>query len=258
MRGNIMTTPHREVTNYNALLPVADAASHLAKAGGDAAVIPVLEKIVSLGLGDNIGLRLLHKHNDLRHTEHMFEREFSDEEGHALVTAATGQQSQKRVPNSWQLTADGCIAIEYSDPALLCAPDFDVEANAGKLAELYAVLADMKLDHLLGPSVNYDKHVYRGKDISAVAFLEKTDVEHRANVVRMLDHTDPSIANSTKTKWYAQPTVDSNGKTKWLTACNCFCSVSPNGDGHQGTTTHIYSGDGEEAEKSRMRGNFTM
>jgi hypothetical protein len=245
---NVMSNAPNEVENYNRLMQVTHATKYLAEAGGDAVVGPVLEKIAELGLGNEIGLRLLHKHNDLETGEAMVERDFADDEGYALVTSVTSGGLRDYVPNSWQLTENGFIAIEYSHPDLLCSPHFDITANAEKFSKLYELLSELKLDRVLGPSINYNRNVYQDEDPTNTAFLEKTDVENRANVVRRVNRHDPSFTNSAKTKWYARRMMDSDGKVRWLTACNCFCSVFPEG-GHQGTTTHQYSGDEDKKEK---------
>jgi hypothetical protein len=235
---------------YNDLLPIKEATTYLAQNGGDATVSVVLEKIVELGLGDDIGLRLLHKHNDLAIEELMIEREIFDLEGYALITAAVYKAEEPIAPNSWRLMADSTvIPIEFSAVDILCSPNFDLLANKVKLEELRQVLVSLQVEHVLGPCINYDQRVYGGRNVEDVAFLEKTDTENRINVVRPVDRVDPSFTNSAKTKWYAKKIVGLNGNATWITACNCFCSVFPNG-GHIGTKTHTYTAPNETDRKS--------
>jgi len=239
----------REAKTYNSLLPIRDAVAYLAEAGGDAVVVRALEAIVELGLGDEIGLRLLHKHNDLEDGEAMVECGITDAEGYALITTAVSSGLTTSTPNSWRLTREDSIAIEHSDPNLLCVQKFDVEENWKKFQVLYDVLAGLNVQHVLGPCINYNPKVYGDRTVEDVALLEKTDFENRANVVRPVDREDRSFTNSARTKWYAKREVGSDGRVRWLTACNCFCSVFPNGSGHEGTKTHQYNGAGKSKQK---------
>lgn len=232
-----MQCTSREATLYNSLHSVTDAVALLAKAGGDAIVSRALEEIVRLDLCDEIGLRLLHKHNDVGDGEAMIEKEKLDDEGYALVTEATTLSTDEWAPNSWILTREGALPLEYSDPTLLCNSKLIPLGGTALFSGLHRVLSNLNVEHLLGPFVIYSAKVYQEKPAYEVAFLEKTDFEHRANVVRMVDRNDPLIANSAKTKWYAKRVVDLDGHRRWITACNCFCSVFPQG-GHIGTTTH--------------------
>lgn len=226
-------------TGYNALLGIAEAHRTLEEIGGDEVVGELLSVIYEAGLGDEVGIRLLHKHNDITSSEIMFEVGGVDEEGFALITSASPvHEASEYVCNSWRLENDRFVAVEFSTKALLKK----VDASRLKLLfeTLSRVILEKKVENLLGPSINYSEDVLSHAPTENYAFLEKTDFEDRANVVRFVDRNDEAFENSAKTKWYARKTIDAAGRPTWTTACNCFCSVFPSG-GHQGTTTHRYT-----------------
>jgi hypothetical protein len=233
--------------SYNSLLDVADAHRKLESLGGDDALAPLLSVIFEAGLEAFIGIRLLHKHNDISADEIMHERMVVDDEGFSLVTAAMPRADVVDVAcNSWQLSDTGYIPVEYSDSNLLCA-GFDVKKYASVLGDLARLIRSGGVADILGPCLNYSEAVGLHAPSADSAFLEKTDAVVRSNVVRYVLRDDVAFTNSAKTKWQAQRVVDASGKVTWMTACNCFCSVLPSG-GHQGTTTHRYTKDKEEEE----------
>lgn len=227
------STAHAE--SYNNLLDIKDASLELRRCGGEAVVSKLLSVIYDAGLAEEIGIRLLHKHNDIDATEIMYEAALEDDEGFALVTSATKTAEADFECNSWRLVEGKFVPVEFSDRRLI------QELNLTKVGHVFDKLANViqaqNVEHLLGPSLNYSDAVWRKSPISDPALLEKTDFGERANVVRFVGRDEAIFIQSTKTKWYAKKVTDENGKTSWLTACNCFCSVAPEG-GHLGTQTH--------------------
>lgn len=224
--------------SYNSLFGIADASRELDRRGGDQVVGKYLKVIYDAGFGKEIGLRLLHKHNDISPREVMLESEFFDDEGFALVTEATPVSDRPDIiPNSWIATPQGYIAVEFSKRSLLQPVVHEIDEMLQELAK--TLLSDEMAD-ILGPSINYSEFVDAQAPYSDSAFLEKTDYEHRANVVRYVQRGDPAIRHSAKTKWHAKRTRDHDGNPVWLASCNCFCSVAPQG-GHLGTKTHRYT-----------------
>jgi hypothetical protein len=222
---------------YNKLMEVVAANRAFQERGGEDAVGRYLSIIAEGGLQDHLGIRLLHKHNDLADDEIMLETDVIDGEGFALVTAATPtSRPMPQVCNSWQATPHGYAPIEFSR-AELVDPSFCNHKSRRVLATLADALNADGMADLLGPCVMYSRYVAQYAPLSDAAFLEKTDTTNRANVVRYVVRDDISFQNSAKTKWHAKMTTDAAGRTVWMTACNCFCSVLPEG-GHQGTTTH--------------------
>lgn len=224
---------------YNALYEVAEANKVLRSRGGEDTVGRYLSIVARANLQEHVGMRLLHKHNDISTDEIMLETAEFDQEGFALVTAATRMDGTKNIVcNSWQATRDGYVPVEYS-ASVVMAPAFDASEHADTFEELASALMKDGMSDLLGPCLNYSSYVSAFAPSIDAAFLEKTDFANRANVVRYVKRDDVAFQNSAKTKWYAKMTIDASGKVSWTTACNCFCSVFPEG-GHQGTTTHQF------------------
>lgn len=231
----------QEAKSYNSLLPITAANLALVQLGEDEVVGRVLSVIHQAGLGDKLGVRLLHKHNDVFDDEVMHESVSVDDEGFALTTSATKcSEIDAMVPNSWQLVGDEYVPVEFSDPKLIENPLFDLSEHAEVFGAIANILRENSAEHILGPCLNYSSYVDDHAPYEKSAFLEKTDTDSRSNVVRYVELTDPSFVNSAKTKWRAVQVPDETGKLVWTTACNCFCSVSPKG-GHEGTTTHRYT-----------------
>ncbi|GEM_PF-2715795 len=227
--------------SYNALLQVADASLALCRYGGEVTVGRLLSVIQRFGLQDRLGIRLLHKHNDILPTEIMYESSFIDLEGFALSTKAVAYASiGSLVPNSWQFVDGSYVPCEYADPSLVVDPEVDLGTYAEALREVGLILRETGTENLLGLCVHYSSFVDRHDPFERSALLEKTDVEERANVVRYVNRDDPAFTNSAKTKWRAVQSIDSEGNVGWTTACKCFCSVFPEG-GHVGTKTHQYN-----------------
>ena len=242
----MLQTGAEQAASYNALLPIADAQRAFQKRGGNLAVDTLLSIVADAGAEAVVGIRLLHKHNDISAGEIMLERNEVDDEGFALITSAVPCDVRPAVCNSWQITERGLVPIEFSQPGIVVA-QFDMREHEDLFCRLSDAIIALGVEDILGPSLNYGAYVEAFAPSSGAAFLEKTDFENRANVVRYVNRSDAEFTNSAKTKWHAKRIVDSTGKATWMTACNCFCSVFPEG-GHQGTTTHSYSNGDEEKE----------
>jgi len=230
--------------SYNDLLPIAAAQRAFKERGGEVAVDKLLSIIAEAGAESTVGVRLLHKHNDLDPSEIMYETGTVDEKGFALVTSAVSRGDVRSGPvcNSWCLTGSEFTAVEFSE-AHIIAPESDVTRHENLFHRLADAIVDLKVAAILGPCLNYSSYVEGFAPSPDAAFLEKTDFKNRANVVRYVLRSDAEFSNSAKTKWRAKRITDQIGRATWMTACNCFCSVFPDGSGHQGTTTHTYEPD---------------
>jgi hypothetical protein len=224
--------------SYNGLLGIVEANRALRTIGGEETVGKILSVIADAGLEDVVGIRLLHRHNNISGDEMMFESDVIDPEGFALITSAVRtSQIEESSSNSWQFTASGYLPTEFSDPNLLADPDFSVKDHQRTFNYLSEALCDYRAETVLGPCVNYSEFVTSFSPGANSAFLEKTDSDHRLNVVRYISITDSAFINSAKTKWLAKRIIDDQGIRKWTTACSCYCAVFPAG-GHQGTKYH--------------------
>jgi hypothetical protein len=113
--------------SYNRLLDLKGATSKLFELGGEDTVGKILSVIKAQELEELISVRLLHKHNDISDQEIMLETAMIDEEGIALITAATARNSiGKTSCNSWQFIDGRYIEIEFSDPCLLVNSAFNI------------------------------------------------------------------------------------------------------------------------------------
>ena len=72
------------------------------------------------GLSDKVGIRLLHKHNEIYPDEIMAEDYVIDSNGLGLITKATkiSHLSERYVPNSWMLRGNSYIPVEFSEKSL--------------------------------------------------------------------------------------------------------------------------------------------
>ncbi|WP_158915563.1 hypothetical protein [Caulobacter sp. S45] len=226
--------------SYNELLPIAAASREYKRIQGDRVVDRLLSIIAAMGLEEQLGIRLLHKHNDTDCDELMVETAEIDDEGFCLSTRRLkcGEVADA-VPNSWREVAGRFVPVEYSQRSLV-NEDIPPDALQAALARIGAALRSTGTSNLLGPCLNYSASVSACAPTSSAALLEKTDFENVANVVRFVDRNSAEFTNSAKTKWHASYMIDGDGKKHWLTACNCFCSVFPSG-GHEGTKTHRYN-----------------
>lgn len=222
---------------YNDLIDVSDSSARIEELGGDNFVGNFLSIIAEEGLAHRIGLRLLHKHNDITDDEIMCETLQADEEGPALVTTAVKRSSNVDCTvNSWRFLNNKMVPVEFSDADLLF-DDIDSTALNNLFEKLGKALVDADASDLLGPCVNYAPTVTSLAPNQNSAFLEKTDIKTRSNIVRYVDRESVDFTVSVKTKWLAIRATDEGGEPAWITACTCFCAVFPEG-GHQGTTYH--------------------
>ena len=235
-----MTISERKLTTtYNALLDVSDASHALDERGGDATVRQVLGIIMEAGLEKYLGVRLLHKHNDIRSGEMMLETSIDDNHGFALVTAPRDLSAVcASTCNSWQLTSDGFVPSEFSSPHLINSDGFDAHDNARVFCRLETAIKDLRVESVLGPCLTYSEYVKSHRPQADAKLLETTGPDDRSNIVRYAMSDDPAFLNSIKTKWVLEQILDGDGKMIWATGCVQTCYVFPEG-GHSGTQTHI-------------------
>lgn len=114
---------------YNALVPITEAKRSFYERVGDAAVNTLLSIITDANAEAVVGIRLLHKHNDISPSEIMLEVARSDETGFALITAPESRDCAGRImPNSWQLTNQGFVPVEFSQSGILSS-GFHINEN---------------------------------------------------------------------------------------------------------------------------------
>ena len=95
--------------SYNNLPTVFEANEYLNKHNTKQIFYELFEIIKKYNLENTVGVRLLHKHNDISSNEIMLEKSNFDEDGFALITQATTISEEltdeSYVPNSWDSLA---------------------------------------------------------------------------------------------------------------------------------------------------------
>ncbi len=225
---------------YNALLGIEEAKRRLDELGGEEMLGRVLSVIGEAGLAESVGIRLLHKHNDVFGEEIMLEAVTEDEDGFALVTKPVAASAANDfVCNSWQLSGDTFVPSEFSDRSVVESPTFEVVEHKTTFNRLAAVLHEYGAESVLGPCLNYSEEVLARRPQEDAKLLERIDSDNRANIVRFALADDPALRTSVKTKWKATRAVDETGKNSWAAACSCTCYAFPETGKHSGTHAHI-------------------
>lgn len=222
--------------NYNSLLDVAQADECLQLIGRKQALETLLSVIREHQLEKHLGLRLLHKHNEIANGEIMVEESVFDEIGFSLVTRPVHKESLNKdvIPNSWQLTDAGFVPSEYSYAHLLDSPQLMPDRYPEIFSALAKKISDLNLSKLVGPCLNYSSYVEAHRSTAESILFETTNIAERANVLRYADQNEPVLQRTRETKWSAEVMTLNSPENHLIVAARCVCSVAPEG-GHLGT-----------------------
>jgi hypothetical protein len=229
-------------THYNLLPTVIDADQKLKSNDRDVALRTLSSVIVRHGLGRSLGIRLLHKHNDIADGEIMGEDIEIDNAGaFTLVTEPKNfalRCDEEWRANSWKLVKGSYVPLEFSRKDLLADTEISPSAQSQCFSELATVLRVLRLEHLLGPSVNVGPVVEAHRPSGDTILSEITDEEYRRNIVKFVDLSEVDQSKVIETAWYADthadgPTLAQNCRT----VCKRICPSVPGG-GHKGTFQH--------------------
>lgn len=218
---------------YNALYSVEDADRMLCERDKSRIIHDLLSIISSNGLSSSIGLRLLHKHNDISEDEAMFESLEHIDGDLCLITkpvAGNINLADVRV-NSWRVETDGTLQpLEFSDGGILASFDINSERCHRTFQELAERILKYGINDFIGICVDYK---VESDDVNLIA-LETIDEKNRSNIVKFINIDAIDIHSSLETKWFTSKGEDPAIK---VAKCKSFCSVKPEG-GHLGTSSH--------------------
>jgi hypothetical protein len=235
--------------SYNSLSTVFDADMQLQSAGRDRSVEELLDVIIDFDLEEVVGLRLLHRHNDLYPSEAMIESAVVDKDGFSLITRAQPATviDDSVVPNSWMLTASGFVPMEFSRATLLRAPSISPATYPDFFAALAKRLETLGLASLIGPTLASSDFVESNRPPNAEVMLELSALDERANVLRYIAgdvmggnqaiETHWCVAAGSKTpKTPSKPRPADIKKTNKV--CKRICPYVQDPPVHQGTFVH--------------------
>lgn len=235
---------------YNALSDVVVANQCLTSIGRQVAIDLLLAVIRAHSLEEVVGLRLLHKHNEIQPHEIMLEDAYIDQEGFSLITSATiAPLSLSNIsPNSWILCDDGFVPFEFSQDALLQDSAVCPATYPLFFQELAVAIRVAGLARLIGPALISSEFVHSHRPADADIMLELSAIDDRANVLRFAIANELSIGSPIETFWAAgcadrpansTPTEPEKAKTERV--CTRICPSVQNPPVHQGTYIHNQS-----------------
>lgn len=233
-----MSNAMLKMNSYNSLLEVEAASNELHERDKFSILMSLLSILKKHDLEETIGLRLLHKHSDLKDFEIMVERQSIFEDKFALITQPLlPEYGENCVPNSWQLIESKFVPCEYSERELIRSAKDDL-TKSDVFEELSERLIDLGVEHLLGPCLNYSKDISANYFEDKTVLLEITDFENRLNILQVINENQLQPQFTLETKWFYNTDTFQNSQYVASAKCTTVCSVFPNGTGHQGTTYH--------------------
>jgi hypothetical protein len=193
-------------TYYNRLSTVNVADQDLKRHERDAALEALCSVITSHGLEQYLGIRLLHKHNDIEDGEIMVEdAEFDELAGFTLITQPKplATQDHSWVANSWRFVNQCYVPSEFSHSRLLEGPTVSPTTEKKCFDQLAVALCDLRLEAILGPSLNVGSAVESQRPAGQTILSEITDEENRRNIVRFVNLSEVDESRVIETSWFA-------------------------------------------------------
>ncbi|WP_041388681.1 hypothetical protein [Polaromonas sp. JS666] len=243
-----MQTSFEHNRSYNKLPTVFDADLALRQRDRDSVIEELLIVIEDHGLQNSVGLRLLHRHNEIAESEVMLEEARFDEHGLALVTLASpvAAVDSTVAANSWMLDGDEFIAVEYSRASLLQSPGVSPKTQPLFFSALQRKLREFDVETWVGPALIESDFVSshsQGREL----LLEQSAFDDRANVLRYVSIDEIAPSGVVETFWVASveaatrksPATKAPGGTKTIKkVCKRICPSVQNPPVHQGTFIH--------------------
>lgn len=219
---------------YNALPSVEDADDILSNAG-KAQVLSRLAAIIdNHDACGKVGLRLLHKHNEVAPGETMLEREIVTNGQPGLRTEKSSDLANAR-PNSWMLVDGNAHPLEYSSGA----SREDDDQLAGLFADLEVELAALKLNSVIGPWIPpadfINKHGQAGN-----LLVEISDESATTNTLTFLPAQDIRPESFIETSWLVEPSHLGSAGVAVAALCRTIyiCTSYERERRHERTTKH--------------------
>ncbi|BDA83089.1 hypothetical protein Sa4125_06310 [Aureimonas sp. SA4125] len=229
----------RHADFYNALPDVMDADAHVTRLGRHAAIDHLIEVIVRHGMGDLVGIRLLHNHCPISPVELMVEEEEMGDGGPVLATAPRLTDSPLTdglAPNSWALVDGAWTPVEFSAEDAVRRAAALAMGQTSFLADFATRLQEMGAAQTLGLCV-FERQFFRFANPSRrdEILVETTDTERRANILRFDDATHHAPGSLIETVWVAGVGSDptANCPTRCGTRCQILMSCQDYSTGHQ-------------------------
>ena len=230
---------------YNSLLELSEADLALHRSGKDTLVDRLLAIIKKHGMREHVGVRLLHRHNDIALHEAMVEDHIVDSFGFALVTKAKAASSliSDYVPNSWILSDKYFVPIEFSHRTLISNPTINPMNNALLFGEMAGEIRSLGLSAVVGPSLLGSSFIDYHRPEGATMMIELTAQDDRANVLRFMveNHGDTrENGRAIETHWCLTVSGETNGDDKNVSTKTCtrICPYVQDPPVHQGTYIH--------------------
>lgn len=213
---------------YNALPGIERANDAIRKDGNFESLMSGLGRVIlDHQLEDVVGIRLLHRHNDLRPGDLMIEDLESVDDVPALVTARyrKGEISFDYLPSMWACRGDsGFQELEYSKRDLLPIDSIFVRDHIRFFSDFAAKARELQIEDFLGVCV-LDKNEFL-IDKNLQTEVESTDVNRPANVIVVRSKDLVRTENYFETTWQ----VHRESNTSCPTTCCSYCT--PRSPGH--------------------------
>eukprot|EP00300_Choanocystis_sp_HF-7_P003788 c1288_g1_i2.p1 GENE.c1288_g1_i2~~c1288_g1_i2.p1 ORF type:complete len:234 (-),score=1.67 c1288_g1_i2:83-784(-) len=214
---------------YNALPGIERANDFIRKERDFESLLSGLGKVIlDHHLEEVIGIRLLHRHNELRPDDLMVEDLEQIDEVPALVTARYPKRdiSFDYLPSMWACRGDSSIQeLEYSKRDLLPIGSEFLKANTRFFHDYAAKAKELRTEDFLGVCV-LDKHGFP-VDKELETEVESTDITRPANVIMARNKDLLRIENYFETTWQ----VHRESNTSCPTTCCSYCT--PRSPGHE-------------------------
>ena len=237
--------PYRqqEAAVYNGMHELSEA-DHAVKSGSKYTAIDRLLKIIKdHDLENCVGIRLLHKHNDIALDETMVEEHAVDDFGFALITKARPASvlNAEHVPNSWILSGNRFVPVEFSHKILINDCKINLINNKRFFQELAIEIRALGLSSVIGPSLLGSSFINSHKPPESSIMMEFTAQDDRANILRFVtndEKADTSSMGVVETHWCISFSDKESDANTVIRTCKRICPAIGSPPKHQGTYIH--------------------
>jgi hypothetical protein len=243
---------HAIAPHYNASLLVDEAHKQLNGSLNKEKALQALCSVIKRhNLASEIGIRLLHRHNDISSGELMVEDvEVGSDKVLTLTTRPLGVEAitnSEIHPNSWKFTDGSYVPFEFSAKRVL-ADIVSPETRRACFEDMADVLKQFGVEEWLGPCVNLSPAFEAYKPNANSILSEVSDEDARHNVVRYVDQAEIDPGKTIETSWSVSLSPEGTSPNR---VCTRVCQILPDGR-HQGTFVHRPSADATEPAPMRV------
>ena len=209
------------MNDYNLLMDVSDADIALKQHRYRDALEALGRVLVRNNLNRNIGVRLLHRHNDVGPEEIMLEvPELTADGANALATIRIKRSEQHEpIPGVWRCRPGGELEVlEFVDRCCLSNQEERIlEEGKEAFRECGRIIDEFELSDLLGLCFINKPHLRFDRSIEAI--VELIDEQRSANVVSIKPLSYLEGKTSVETTWQ----FDSNVTMQCIANCYSYC-----------------------------------